>query len=973
VAGLDKNFTYFFFGADVRRFFECLPVHESAYEFLTLVTATVGFESHVVPTGGCSTPAHAQLVMESLVAPAKPVSAERPGAHAWIDDVTAAVGIPKSEYESASEPEKRVMREKATESAFRPIIEALSAVGAEIALDKLQLPGPSVNTLGHVLSNDGLAPDPKKIEALSKLASPTSRDELVSAMGALGYQKGHVPEYAGSVGSLAELLPARARFVWETRHEEAFQSVKKKVASAIALSLVKGDDEMYLTTDANPRAWSGLIWQKPGEPVLVASGRWTPTQSHWPIGDLEFAAGAEVMQRGDYLLLGRQFTWIVDHRNIVHFFTRPLDHNTRRTRIYVNSMQRFDFSVHFERGGRDGEKMRQDMAQADALSRAVRIEILEDGGGAVSGVADPEQWEWQLRRHGLGGEEERLGGGDFVEALSERAVASVLRSLGPLPSWDLDHVRGVQGTVDFSAPAFDAIRPYFRKRGGVLFVSKNGRARVVVPSISDEDIRLWHEHLGHAGVTALVSTIGASSYIPRLRERVAGVLKDCVACRLWESKNSKAAPRYRMRSLLVAIPWFEIACDAMGPWPPDQMGARYILVTLCLATRYVVVRALRRLTAQAVAECLAALFLQYGAPHVFRSDNGSEFVGGEMRQLLEDAGIEVHHGTPHHPQSQGDVERVNGSLGKGIAMERRRDKGVSLAAAAGRAAASVNLVKNKEGSCAFERFYGRPARTSFALKVTQNSEYIKWLEENDRQRLLYTQNKNLDATARMDEQMAKARSEGVLFEVGDEVFVKDENSVPTKGDPFRVFRHGTVVKVYNAGENYLVAVNEGATKLHVVRERLRPAVKREDAFSNMVKSAMARLKEQRELHKKGERADEEKKSVKWDKPEELDDDDVDFFAFGKDLNLEERRGEMEKMREEEKLMEREEQPVAPQQLKPKEVVVKRVMPKRGGGDRGGRPEGERAKPLGYRAYEQGRQVEGQDAPGLAQEAPADGQ
>lgn len=53
------------------------------------------------------------------------------------------------------------------------------------------------------------------------------------------------------------------------------------------------------------------------------------------------------------------------------------------------------------------------------------------------------------------------------------------------------------------------------------------------------------------------------------------------------------------------------------------------------------------------------LFQMEGYPMIFQSDNGKEFVAEVLSTFLKENGIEIKHGKPYHPQSQGQVENLN--------------------------------------------------------------------------------------------------------------------------------------------------------------------------------------------------------------------------------------------------------------------------------------------------------------------------
>jgi IS30 family transposase len=56
----------------------------------------------------------------------------------------------------------------------------------------------------------------------------------------------------------------------------------------------------------------------------------------------------------------------------------------------------------------------------------------------------------------------------------------------------------------------------------------------------------------------------------------------------------------------------------------------------------------------------------FGPPKILQSDNGTEFKGA-LSILLQEHGIKVINGCPHHPQSQGMVKHANGVLKEKIA------------------------------------------------------------------------------------------------------------------------------------------------------------------------------------------------------------------------------------------------------------------------------------------------------------------
>jgi len=64
-----------------------------------------------------------------------------------------------------------------------------------------------------------------------------------------------------------------------------------------------------------------------------------------------------------------------------------------------------------------------------------------------------------------------------------------------------------------------------------------------------------------------------------------------------------------------------------------------------------------------IAQHLTIVFMTFGRPKIFQSDNGREFKNENVINLLETYGVQMINSSPRHPQSQGMVERHNYWLG----------------------------------------------------------------------------------------------------------------------------------------------------------------------------------------------------------------------------------------------------------------------------------------------------------------------
>ena len=78
-------------------------------------------------------------------------------------------------------------------------------------------------------------------------------------------------------------------------------------------------------------------------------------------------------------------------------------------------------------------------------------------------------------------------------------------------------------------------------------------------------------------------------------------------------------------------------------------------------TKFVVLRHIKRKTAEEVVNQLFDIFCLLGSPHILQSDNDREFKNVDLARMVRElwSRCRIVHGKPRHPQSQGSVERVN--------------------------------------------------------------------------------------------------------------------------------------------------------------------------------------------------------------------------------------------------------------------------------------------------------------------------
>ena len=76
--------------------------------------------------------------------------------------------------------------------------------------------------LGHVISKDGIAVDPAKVQAVLEWKAPTNVKEIRSFLGMAGYYRRFIEGFSRIAGPMTKLLRKNTRFEWTDKCEASF-------------------------------------------------------------------------------------------------------------------------------------------------------------------------------------------------------------------------------------------------------------------------------------------------------------------------------------------------------------------------------------------------------------------------------------------------------------------------------------------------------------------------------------------------------------------------------------------------------------------------------------------------------------------------------------------------------------------------------------------------------------------------------
>jgi len=143
--------------------------------------------------------------------------------------------------------------------------------------------------LGHIISAQGVATDPDKVQAVLQWPTPTSIKELRSFLGLAGYYRCFVRHFGMLSWPLTDLLKKGALFVWTEVQEQSFSALKKALTSAPVLAMPNFSKPFVIETDASGTGVGAVLMQQ-GHPLAFLSKCLSPRLQGMSIYEKEYLA-----------------------------------------------------------------------------------------------------------------------------------------------------------------------------------------------------------------------------------------------------------------------------------------------------------------------------------------------------------------------------------------------------------------------------------------------------------------------------------------------------------------------------------------------------------------------------------------------------------------------------------------------------------------------------------------------------------
>ena len=148
---------------------------------------------------------------------------------------------------------------------------------------------------------------------------------------------------------------------WSSEQDQAFANVQRLVTEAPVLRYYDPSLDLTIQCDASQSGLGAALLQN-GKPIEYASRSLTDTETRYAQIEKEMLAIVFSLERFNQYTFGRHVHIESDHKPLEMILQKPLARAPRRLQLMMMRLQKYDFTVHYERG--------ENMHLADMLSRA---------------------------------------------------------------------------------------------------------------------------------------------------------------------------------------------------------------------------------------------------------------------------------------------------------------------------------------------------------------------------------------------------------------------------------------------------------------------------------------------------------------------------------------------------------------------------------------------------------------------------
>ena len=461
----------------------------------------------------------------------------------------------------------------------------------------------SVIFLGFVVSSKGIQVDKSKVEAIVSWPTPRTVSEVRSFHGLASFYRRFVKDFSSKAAPLNELVKKNVKFEWGDAQENAFKQLKEDLTTAPVLALPNFNNTFEIECDASGTG-IGAVLKQDGRPLAYFSEKLSGAALNYPTYDKELYAVIRTLENWQHYLMPKEFVIHTDHESLKYLHGQ--DKLNKRHAKWSSFLGTFPYVIRYKKG--------KDNVVADALSRRYAL---------LSSLST------------------KLLGFEYVKDLY--ATDSDFSSV-------------------FAATEQGAFNKFYKHDGYLFRVNQ-----LCVPACSLRELLIRESHsgglMGHFGVLKTYDILTEHFYWPNMKRDVEKLCNSCIQCRM---AKSTSRPHGLYTPLPVPYsPWTDLSMDFVLGLPRSQRGKDSVFVVVDRFSKMAhFIPCQKSDDAKHVADLFFTNVVRlHGVPRTIVSDRDVKFLSYFWKTLWGKLGTKLLFSTTGHPQTDGQTEVTNRTLG----------------------------------------------------------------------------------------------------------------------------------------------------------------------------------------------------------------------------------------------------------------------------------------------------------------------
>ena len=505
------------------------------------------------------------------------------------------------------------------EQALTTLLNTARKCNVCLNYEKLQYKQQEVKFYRETYTTDGHKPAQSKIKAIQEMLAPQCKKQVQSFIGMVTYLSKFSARILELTEPIRDLCKEKVPFNWALEHDGAFQLIKKEIAAAPILAYYNPKKPTMLQTDASCKGLGACLLRNQ-KPVYFASRALSETQKGYVAIKLESSAVTWAMEKFHNFLYGNKFVLETDQKPLEVILSKSLNQTTPRLQCILIRTFPYHFKVMYIPGLTNHV--------ANCLPRL---------GFQKDTISFP-----------------KLHINQITSQLKARSNSLHNLQIATKDDDKLTILKHIiqQGWLKTIKEVLLKIQPYWTfheeltiEDGLVL----KGTRIIILNKKREEILKLIHE--GHLGLNKCKMRAKETMYWPGMNEQLEQLVLNCQLCLTYSRSKDKNMPNTALGHEIPSVPWSKVATDIFHFEPKSYLHV------VDYTSRFPIVREIKSISAQHIAEHFKLIFSEYSWPDTLVSDNGPCYVAKTFTSLMKEYTVNHITSSPHYPQSNGLAEK----------------------------------------------------------------------------------------------------------------------------------------------------------------------------------------------------------------------------------------------------------------------------------------------------------------------------